>query len=121
MHKLLGCLLIFLLLSMGSLSAQLNTASLIEWQSSKPAFQFSSLLLQSNRLLVGPSLPSISQYGPQNALAPKIYSYQSLSPFCKLDVQLDKVAPLNIRFRLGEVEYVDRLEGKGPTRTDYRR
>lgn len=43
------------------------------------------------------------------------YSYQNLGIFCKWEVQLEKKARIPVRFRLGEVQYVDRLEGKSPT------
>lgn len=32
--------------------------------------------------------------------------------FCRLEWQLEKIVNMPIRFRLGDVEYVDRLEGK---------
>ncbi len=44
--------------------------------------------------------------------APLIYSYEDLAFFCKLEVQMEKKAKLPIKVRLGDVEYVDRLEGK---------
>ncbi|MEN0003669.1 MAG: hypothetical protein AAF798_05985 [Bacteroidota bacterium] len=43
---------------------------------------------------------------------PNAYSYQDLAFFCKLEVQMEKKARFPIKFRLGEVQYVDKLEGK---------
>ncbi len=43
---------------------------------------------------------------------PKVYNYRHLALFCKLEVQLDKVFRLPVRIRVGDVPYVDWLEGK---------
>lgn len=43
---------------------------------------------------------------------PNYYDYNKLAFFCKVEVKLEKAVKLPIKFRLGEVEYVDRLEGK---------
>ena len=43
---------------------------------------------------------------------PRIYSYDELGIFCKLEVQLERAAKLPVRIRLGDVPYVDYLEGK---------
>ncbi len=53
---------------------------------------------------------------------PRAYSYQELGFFCKWEVQLEKAAQLPVKFRLGEVQYVERMEGKLPdiSRPDYR-
>jgi len=45
-------------------------------------------------------------------LSPRIYNYQNLGIFCKLDVKLDGVTKWPVRFRLGTQEVVDRKEGK---------
>ncbi len=80
-----------------------------------PSLEFDSFLLPSVE-----GKPEASVFRSPDQL-PLVWSYEDLAAFCKLDVQLDRIAPLNIRFRLGEVSYVDRLEKKGPTRPDYRR
>ena len=46
-------------------------------------------------------------------LAPKAYNYHLLGAFCKLDVQLEKIIQMPVKFRLGTVNYVDQMEGKG--------
>lgn len=43
---------------------------------------------------------------------PIIYSYHELAFFCKVEVKLEKAVKLPIKFRLGDVDYVDWLEGK---------
>jgi len=53
------------------------------------------------------------QPGPQ--AAPSLYDFRELAPFCKLDVKLEHTFRMPVKFRLGEVQYVDRLEQKGPT------
>lgn len=45
---------------------------------------------------------------------PKAYHYDNLAFFCKVEVDLEKASKFPIKFRLGDVEYVDRLEGKYP-------
>lgn len=45
---------------------------------------------------------------------PRAYSYDKLGIFCKWEVQLEKAARMPVKFRLGEVQYVERLEGKLP-------
>ncbi len=55
---------------------------------------------------------------PSIMLQPKqFWSYQKhyhddLGFFCKIELQLEQKAKLPIKFRLGEVQYVERMEGK---------
>jgi|GEM_PF-1070160 len=49
---------------------------------------------------------------PSPDRSPRIYNYQEIGIFCKLDVKLDKISKIPIRFRLGTQEAVDRKEGK---------
>lgn len=53
--------------------------------------------------------PSVFQ---QKAAAPSIYSCENLAFFCKIEVKLEQSTGFPVKFRLGNVEYVDRLEGK---------
>lgn len=53
-----------------------------------------------------------SNFPPSNPTVPIIYSYNNLAFFCKIEVKMEKAAKLPIKFRLGDVDYVDRLEGK---------
>ncbi len=50
--------------------------------------------------------------GTTSQVMPLVYAYKDLALFCKLEVQLEKVVKLPIKFRLGSVDYVDWLEGK---------
>ena len=43
---------------------------------------------------------------------PKAYCYEDLAIFCKLEVQLEKTLKFPVKIRLGEVNYVEMLEGK---------
>ena len=61
------------------------------------------------------NLPSLQQIfnRPLNVSdMPKAYSYQDLGFFCKLEVQMEKRAKFPVKVRLGEVQYVERMEGK---------
>jgi len=49
---------------------------------------------------------------PSPDRSPRIYNYHEIGIFCKLDVKLDKISKLPVRFRLGTQEIVDRKEGK---------
>ncbi|HMQ48484.1 MAG TPA: hypothetical protein PKA00_13750 [Saprospiraceae bacterium] len=43
---------------------------------------------------------------------PTAYAYKDLGVFCQLDVRLERKAGFPIKFRLGEVQYVEKMEGK---------
>jgi len=43
---------------------------------------------------------------------PKAYQYENMALFCKMEVKLEKTIRLPIKMRLGDVPYVDWLEGK---------
>ncbi len=43
---------------------------------------------------------------------PKAWKYCDLAFFCKVEVELEKAARMPVKFRLGDVQYVDWLEGK---------
>ena len=38
---------------------------------------------------------------------------KNLAFFCKQELQLEKITRISMKFRLGNIEYVDKLEGKG--------
>lgn len=70
-----------------------------------PAFQNSIFPLHQSsnfKLNIFYSKPSV----------PIVYSYNNLAFFCKVEVKLEKAVNFPIKFRLGDVDYVDRLEGK---------
>lgn len=63
----------------------------------------------------GNRLASAAPDGPAKAPdMPRAYSYEKLGAFCKWEVQLEKAARMPVKFRLGEVQYVERMEGKLP-------
>lgn len=41
-----------------------------------------------------------------------IYRYDDLAVFCKIEVKMEKASGFPVKFRLGEVNYVEKLEGK---------
>jgi hypothetical protein len=43
---------------------------------------------------------------------PATYCAQDLAFFCRLEVQMEKATKIPVRFRLGDVQQVDYLEGK---------
>ena len=43
---------------------------------------------------------------------PKAYRYQDLAFFCRIEVQMEQVFKFPVKFRLGEVQAVERKEGK---------
>ena len=45
-------------------------------------------------------------------LSPIYFKIDDLATFCKLELKLEKAVNMPIKFRLGEVQYVERLEGK---------
>ena len=59
---------------------------------------------------------TLSQKYPTNPLQitpiPKAYCYEDLAIFCKLEVKLEKTLKFPVKIRLGEVNYVEMLEGK---------
>jgi hypothetical protein len=41
-----------------------------------------------------------------------VYNYEDLAIFCRLEVKAERAAGFPVKFRLGEVNYVEQLEGK---------
>lgn len=46
--------------------------------------------------------------------APRAYQFADLAFFCKVEVQLEKSVGFPVKFRLGDLNYVNYLEGKNP-------
>lgn len=43
---------------------------------------------------------------------PSAYRYEELAFFCRIEVQMERAFKFSVKFRLGEVQYVERMEGK---------
>ena len=56
------------------------------------------------------ALPDPSTFKMQ--AMPVVYAVSELPMFCKWEVKLEKAATFPVKFRLGEVQYVEHLEGK---------
>lgn len=56
--------------------------------------------------------PTKSIMNTNNSLNVSAYNYDDLAIFCKLEVKMEKASGIPVKFRLGEVNYVERLEGK---------
>jgi hypothetical protein len=66
----------------------------------------------SNIDIYQPSLLTNSIIYLNNAFNISTYNYDDLAIFCKLEVKMEKASGIPIKFRLGEVNYVEKLEGK---------
>ncbi|MCC7502291.1 MAG: hypothetical protein IT229_07160 [Flavobacteriales bacterium] len=62
------------------------------------------------------SLLRTSQKSMDLVRMPTPWSYERLGVFCKLDVQLERHLRIPVLFRLGDVQRVEAMEGKGPLR-----
>lgn len=74
-----------------------------------PINNLAPLLFSSQQVTMEIGENDIRNYGPY---VPKVYNYHELAFFCKLEVKMEKNAKLPIKVRLGDVDYVDWLEGK---------
>jgi hypothetical protein len=63
------------------------------------------------KLLVAQPSPKQSMQMP----VPQAWCYSDLAFFCKIEVKMEKAIRFPVKFRLGDVGYVDRLEGKRAT------
>lgn len=57
-------------------------------------------------------LTSASQTQLTTSAMPRFWCYSELAFFCKLEVKMEKATRFPIKFRIGDVQYVDQLEGK---------
>lgn len=85
---------------------ELRTESMAQVRMKLPDFSYFSFKPKSLSTPLS-SLANVPQYQ-----APKLYAYQDLAFFCRLEVKMDKASKMPVRFRLGSVDYVNRLEGK---------
>ena len=59
-----------------------------------------------------PTRPSMNYSLKTSPLSPSYYASR-LGFICKKELQLDRISPVALRFRLGSLDYVNRMEGKG--------
>ncbi|GAB5554727.1 MAG: hypothetical protein Sapg2KO_43180 [Saprospiraceae bacterium] len=122
-HKQINSVLLLLFFSVITASAQMNTSSsgpyhilgksMVELKKESPSAQIPvlpTLLITNNAMAQAGPLDSKSTY--LNYQAPKAYSFEHLAFFCRLEVKMEKASKMPVRFRLGTVDYVDRMEGK---------
>lgn len=121
-------LLVFLCLSwLNTTLVQAQTADvddkpLLLFQETDVTFTSSPILASTSLLGLYPtSSPSAPRYLSaltfrQTALSqqqqPSCYSTADLAFFCRLEVKLERATKIPVRFRLGDVQQVDYLEGK---------
>jgi len=54
--------------------------------------------------------PSLRQALLRPPSTPRVYSYDDLAFFCRLEVQLEKSVGMPVKFRLGDVQVVEQME-----------
>lgn len=72
------------------------------------SFNYQPIILSTHQLPAKSAANIMNHHNP----IPNYYSYDCLAFFCKIEVKLEKAVKMPIKFRLGDVDYVDRLEGK---------
>lgn len=73
-----------------------------------PKFKIQALpLLKTNT-----NLPQNTELNSSVLSTPKAWKYEDLAFFCRLEVKMEKAAKFPIKVRLGEVQYVEKMEGK---------
>lgn len=89
-------------------SSQASGLTLSSCGDTTPLPSFSKPFIDSGKV----DFPRLTTLFRKKLTVPTIYSYDNLGMFCKFEVQLEQVAKFPVKLRLGEVQYVDWLEGK---------
>lgn len=55
---------------------------------------------------------TVSNYSPVKTIPASSWYVSNLGFFCKKELQLEKAVKLPVKFRLGSVNYTDKMEGK---------
>lgn len=74
------------------------------------ALRHSTLL--SDPIWISKSSPEVLSSQPAGPAIPAAWNYHELAFFCKIEVKMEKALNLPVKFRLGEVQAVERKEGK---------
>ena len=115
MHRLIGLILLLFCANIAFGQTKISGKSIyqLKQESFQNEFRFPSIspakyLLKAQQSSPPPFL-MINQ--PQVDKKPNAWSYDALGMFCKLDIKLEKAVKMPVRFRLGDLETVDRKEG----------
>jgi hypothetical protein len=84
----------------------------IAWNQAR--FNLTGLAAFPSKIL--PEQPSFVKYEPFSIRAQSCfpaYNSHDLAFFCRLEVRLERAVRYPVKFRLGEVQYTEGLEGKG--------
>ena len=88
-------------------------------QSAKSSNKYSLLLNKKysqtlqNQRLTSPAQATLRKAPPSNINAPYYqFSVETMPFFCKIEYKMGLNKKLPVKFRLGDVQYVDELEGK---------
>ena len=115
------CLVLFFLIAMTTFNYGQTLKSnigvnAIDYQLLKQQFNIrNDYNLQFNRQNIAPfhSAHAVVNTQSNNLVeVPKAYNYEELAIFCKLEVQLEKAVQIPIKFRLGEFNQIEKMEGK---------
>ncbi len=116
-QRLCSFLVVFLLMFNGEIFGQRNPVKSIRdsaWlsiYSPERAYTFKSKFASKQTILPDCAPGLVPRFTLLNVTSG--YSYiNSLGFFCKQELQLDKLTPMPIRFRLGSLEYVNWMEQK---------
>ena len=77
-------------------------------QNHTPTLSTSSLFWR--KPLTTTNAPDLRQALLRPPTTPRVYSYQDLAFFCRLEVQLEKSVGMPVKFRLGDVQMVEQME-----------
>ena len=109
--------MIFLSSTISGLQAQAAALQVTSWnyESLKQQLNYTTeLTLETNKRYqtAFSNRTEARSHAPNMSNIPSAYNYEHLAIFCKLEVQVEKATKIPIKFRLGEVNQIERLEGK---------
>lgn len=96
---------VFILIKINTVSAQVGVQ--LKTMPTPPQLKPSFLIKNENKTLKN------TQNIPQPSPTPLVFSVESLPFFCKIEYKMGLNKKMPVKFRLGDVPYVDGLEGKG--------